>query len=57
MKKFVYGPSYREWLEQNPDISLTGMAWAMFWRGMILMYGFLLIISLAIGAFTYFSLG
>lgn len=39
--------TYRAWLESKPGITVWGMAWAMFWRGMILMYGAFALAGLA----------
>lgn len=39
IKTFISGPKFSEWTASKPNLSILGMAWAIWWRGYVLTVG------------------
>ena len=49
-------PKYKEFMEKHPDKTMIGMAWAYYWRLMILVFileALVLLLFLLVGAFAH----
>lgn len=42
-------PKIKDFLEDNPDMTLLGLSWALFWRLWVVMYGVIIGVSVLVG--------
>lgn len=47
-----FNPKFKDFLEQNPDISMLKMSWAIFWRIQVVLLPISIIGSLIIAIFA-----
>lgn len=41
-----------DFLKENKDLTVYGLAWSMLWRGWVLVMGFYFVMALVIAVFT-----
>ncbi|MDO8486420.1 MAG: hypothetical protein Q7S77_01840 [Candidatus Staskawiczbacteria bacterium] len=48
----MFNPKIKDFLEENPKITLLGFFWAMYWRYTIIVLGASLVIAVLMSIFT-----
>lgn len=45
----MFNPKIKEFLDKNPDMTILGLVWAMYWRGYLALTGIALGFMLLVG--------